>query len=44
MRLVIAIILFLLVDSTYAQDDFYKLNLGLQPSAGFAWAHDDKVN
>jgi hypothetical protein len=44
MRLVIAIILFLIVDSTYAQDDFYKLNLGLQPSAGFAWAHDDKVN
>ena len=44
MRLVVFTILFLIGTSTFAQNDFYKLNFGLQSAIGFAWAHDEKVN
>lgn len=44
MRLVVFTILFLIGTSTFAQNDFYKLNFGLQSAIGFAWAHDDKVS
>jgi hypothetical protein len=44
MRVFIVIILLVIGNSTCAQNDFYKLNLGIQSAVGFAWAHHEKLN
>jgi hypothetical protein len=44
MKHVVFAILILIANTTFAQSDYYKLNVGLEPSRGFAWAHDKEVN
>ncbi|MCX6185445.1 MAG: acyloxyacyl hydrolase [Bacteroidetes bacterium] len=44
MRYIVFAILILIGKSIYAQGDSYKLNIGLQPGYGFAWAHDKQVS
>lgn len=44
MKHVVFVILILIARSTFAQSDYFKLNVGLEPFRGFAWAHDKEVN
>ncbi len=44
MRVAVFTIFFLIGNTTFAQNEFYKLNIGLEPSAGLVWAHNKAVN
>lgn len=44
MRRVVLAIMILIGNSTFAQNDFYKLNVGLASSLGAVWAHNEAVN